>query len=42
MAVMGAKICFCALVDFGSRARSKANFTSAESKVVPSWNFTPG
>jgi hypothetical protein len=38
---IGAKICFWALVEFGARARSNANFTSAESKAEPSWNFTP-
>ena len=41
MESIGAKICFCAFVEFGARARSKANFTSAESNALPSWNLTP-
>ena len=32
---------FWALVEFSAIARSSENFTSVESKSVPSWNFTP-
>lgn len=38
---IGAKMPLDGLVLSLAMARSKENFTSSASKVVPSWNFTP-